>query len=493
MRGLRLIVGTSSLAIMAMTAGQAAAQVDEAGADEIRRGVENYITQYLVTGPESEVTLQGDVEVTAEGDHYAVTLPTFIFGLQGPQLVVDPILATLTPTADDLIDVTWTMPSRYEVGAGGQTMATMSIDAQTAEGTFAPAFETFTDLNFVLERIELRPTQEEGAATVDTFSMVMDTEEVAPDRFDADFDVVLAGLDVDPGQQDGVLSLDEIGLAGSISHLDMREYTMFGQQLNQLMSAADMENPRGPDPMVFGDIAALLRETPNLFSDMDLTYRLHGLNFGDGQEGAQLGSASAGMYVTGLDQPAGTIGFHADMNELAIQPTPPFNNILPQEVRAEVMLVDLPNEQLLNLLIDFLEQTSEMGPDMAGTMFMVGLQQAVMQSGASLEVPEIYVDLGVSEINFTGTVSPTASSPLGVVADATLTVSNMAGLIGELQAMGPMGQDVVQGLTVLQTMGEVSQTGEGQSLHSYHFQATDAGQVLLNGNDMGPMMGQLMQ
>ena len=53
MRGLRLIVGTSSLAIMAMTAGQAAAQVDEAGADEIRRGVENYITQYLVTGAES--------------------------------------------------------------------------------------------------------------------------------------------------------------------------------------------------------------------------------------------------------------------------------------------------------------------------------------------------------------------------------------------------------------------------------------------------------
>lgn len=493
MRGFRLIVGTSSLALMAMTAGQAAAQVDEAGADEIRRGIENYITQYLVTGAEAEVTLQGDVEVAAEGDHYAVSLPTFVFGLQGPQLVVEPILATLMPMDNGWYDVNWTIPSRYDVGAGGQTMATMSIDAQTGEGVFAPEFETFTDLNFVLERLELRPTQEEGAATIDTFSMVMDTEEVATDRFDADFDVVMAGLDVDPGQQDGVLSLDEIGLAGSIDHLNLREYTTFGQQLNQLMSAADMENPRGPDPMVFGDIANLLRETPNLFSDMDLTYRLHGLNFRDGSEGAQLGSASAGIFVNGLDQPTGTIGFHADMNELAIQPEPPFNGILPQEVRAEVMLVDLPNEQMLNLLIDFLDQTGEMGPDMAGTMFMVGLQQAVMQSGATLEVPEIYVDLGVSEISFTGTMAPTTSSPLGVVADATLSVSNMAGLITELQAMGPMAQDVVQGLTVLQTMGEVSQNDSGASLHTYHFQATDAGQVLLNGNDMGPMMGQLMQ
>ena len=493
MRASSLIAGTSSLAILALAAGHAAAQVDEAGADTIRRGIENYITQYLVVGPDSEITLNGDVMVSPQDTTYDVTLPAFVVNLEGPSVTVDPISAELTPIEDGWFDVTWTVPSEYVLGFGDMPMVTMTVGNQVGEGTFAPPFESFLDLNFILERLEVIPAEEEGSATIDTVSLTLDSEDVGGGLYDSEFDMVMAGFDFDPGEDQGMLILDEFGFSGSIQDLDVAEYTVFGQELNRLMNEAGMDSPRGPDPAALAAMGELLRNTPNLFSGMDLTYRMHGLQFAERAEGVNLDSATFGVFTEGLDGPTGTFGVNATMDTLSLQPVPPFAGVIPQELRADVRLVDLPTDQMVTLLADFLTQTNEMGPDQAMAMLAIGFQQAVMQSGASLEIPEVFVDLGVSQMNLDGVVMPNAQSPLGVSADALLTITNMPGLIGELQALGPMGQAPVQGLTVLQPMGQVSQNDAGQSVHTFEFVVTDAGQVLLNGSDMAPLMGQLMQ
>ena len=42
-------------------------------------------------------------------------------------------------------------------------------------------------------------------------------------------------------------------------------------------------------------------------------------------------------------------------------------------------------------------------------------------------------------------------------------------------------------------MGEVSEAEDGRSLRTFDLQVTAAGQILMNGNDMSPMLGGMMQ
>ena len=494
MRTSALTAGTSALVFLALASGQTMAQVDQAGADTIRRGIENYIDLYFL-GPGMEgLTVDGDVEVSPQGDRYGVAFPTFLFDMMVAQLRIDPITAELVPTDNGWFDTTWTIPSLYEVTEGDETVMTMSIGNQIGEGLFAPEYQTFLDANLVLERIEVVPTEEEGSAEIDTITVQMDSEEAGPDVFDSTFSMIMAGLEVDDASlPDGVFRIDELSLTGVMDDLHLADYVTFGERINELMNQHDFANPRGPMPTFFGEMAELLRTTPTLLSGSEFVYSLHGLEVRDFQEHVQIQDASFGLFVAGLDEAAGSFGVRSTMSDLLIEPEPPFSNLIPQEMRSEVRIEDLPNDQLLTLLIDFLDTAQQSGPDQAGAMFMFGLQQAVMQSGARLVIPEIFLDLGVSVVDLNGTVRPTPQSALGVAADASLTVTNMAGLIAELQAAGPMAQDAVQGLTVLQTMGERSTGDGGETVHTYVFQVTEAGQMLLNGNDLGPIMNQMMQ
>jgi len=55
----------------------------------------------------------------------------------------------------------------------------------------------------------------------------------------------------------------------------------------------------------------------------------------------------------------------------------------------------------------------------------------------------------------------------------------------------PEAQETAQGLAMMQAMGERVEEG-GEVKHIYDVEMTTDGRVLLNGNDMSPMMGGMM-
>ena len=180
------------------------------------------------------------------------------------------------------------------------------------------------------------------------------------------------------------------------------------------------------------------------------------------------------------------------MDTLSVTPEPPLSSLIPNEMNGEIDLVDLPNDRLLELLITALDTAGQVGPDGAAAMAALELQQAVMAAGSRVEIPEFYIDTDVSDFEMTGSMTPDPAAALGMVANASMSISNMEGLIAELQTM-PDATPAVQMLTLLQTMGAQATADDGASLRTYDLEVTQAGQVMLNGNDMGPIFGQFMQ
>ena len=493
MRATTLLAGVSAVALMVLPTAALSAGVDEEGADYVRQGIQSWLEEYLLSDPTMPIELQGDVMVEPAGDGYDIALPPMFFQSPGPSITIDPIEAVAVPLDNGWFEAEWTIPSQYDFLMGQESVAQMTIANQTGEGLFAPEYQTMLDMEWILEGIEAGPTDGStpGGLTLDTISVISDSEETDSGVYDTDFEIIVAGLEFDPGLSGGV-TIDEIAVVGSADAMRMAENAAFGQEVNRLVNDLGPQGYGGADPAFFTEMAALLRNTPKLIGDLEATYRVHGIEASDGVEAFSLNNAGVTVFADGLDGESSTVGFRIFMDDVSLTPEPPLSSLIPNEVNGEVDLVDLPNDRLLELLITALDTAGQVGPDGAAAMAALELQQAIMAAGSRIEIPEFYIDTDVSDFEMTGSMRPDPAAALGIVADASMSISNMEGLIAELQTL-PEATPAVQMLTLLQTMGAQATADDGSSLRTYDLEVTQAGQVMLNGNDMGPIFGQFMQ
>ena len=489
MRATTLLAGTAA-AVLVASPILAQTEITQEGADEIRQALVTYIDESLADLA-VDVDFAGEIEVIPAGDAYEATLPEATLRFDGGSIVGEEIDLTLIPLDNGWYDARWTLPERVTIEEGGEA-GFVVIGNQSSEGVFAPAFETFMSMDVVLEAIEvIPPPGEEGSLSLERLSLNGNSQDLGGQRYSGNYTFAAEGFNFvgEPGRE--ALEIGELRFDWSVTDLDFPAYFEFQQALEALRVQAEAQSSQGQPPVdLFAQASSLLAETPALLDGIRARYRIDDIVVIDGTQNVDIESGSFALYLEGLRGSSSTFGIELTTDEIAVVPAPPEAQFFPIETRARLALVDLPNEQLLNILSQFLTSAGQMGPDAAAMMAGLSLQQAVMAGGSTLQVQEVVVVTETASLDLMGEVVPDQAAAFGVVANATMTIAGLPDLIAELQqTLGVDAQEPVQVLTVLQTMGAQTMDDTGRDVRTYEFEVLQTGQILLNGADMAPLMG----
>ncbi|MGK9234695.1 hypothetical protein KXS07_18060 [Inquilinus limosus] len=498
MRSLSLFAAGVAAWVLLPAAAQAQATAD--GAEKIRLGLKDWIASHLTTPDKSVVVnFQGPITVDPQGDSYKAVIPKaeVVFAFEGDpaSLALDPIELTLTPLANGWLDTVATIPSAYRLvpAKGDDKGLEVAIGTQSLRGVFAPQYHAFMSLDGKLGQVtarSLNPDEAKGAFRIGEVALVGDSHEVGRDTYDSTGTVTLSDIAFtdDTGAQ--LLHFGGATVEGKATAANMAALRAFSDALTELQKRYPPQ-PDGQMPKEFlAELGRIFGATPKLFDDFGFTYGLKGLEVtpGDGEVNkVTVASAGFGAGIAGLAQDASTFRITFDLAQLGIDPLPQFGQFIPQSATVDLALTNLPNQALLQALTGMLDSSATLGPDQAAEIAGAQLQQAVLNSNGAVEIRSFKAASPLTSFDLTGTLRPNAKAPLMMTGDARLVVTGLEQALEAAKTM-PDGQEMVQGLTVLQTMGAQEEV-DGKPARVYRLEIKDTGEILLNGTDLKPLLG----
>lgn len=490
-----LLAGIALTGLVALPIA-AQAQATSEGAEAIRLGIKDWIGTTLnqpSTG--TTLTLSGPIEVAPAGDHYNVTIPASDLKIDpsedggGGTVSIGVITAALTPTPEGWYAATWTLPSQYLIKENdGDDEMTLTIDSQAAKGVWSPELENFVSSDVALKGIRLVSSKDKEV-TIAGVVIKSDSTEQSAGLYDAVMHGELSGLKALEG---GVLlgGLDKLTIDASATGADFVNLAKFQDEIQALETKYDLEAGGETPPAFFNDLSTLIASLPVLFTGVTAKYTLEGLNIDQPGEKVQIASTGFGISLDGLGAGASTFGFQATLADLGIAPPPPFSDLIPSDVGIDIAVKGIPNAGLMAALNGFAQSATTLGVDAAGQMAAGQLLQTLLQSDSTFEITEISAKTPSMTFDMTGSIKPNAASPLMVSGTAKIEIGGLDQAIAAL-AQTPDSAQMVQGLTMLQTLGAQGTDASGQSVRTYDVVISEKGDLLLNGTDLKPLLGGL--
>lgn len=491
MRASSILAGTMGIAAVAVSAA-AWGQATEEGAAEIRQGLQEWIDTRLGQEEGVEITFDGEIEVVPADDIYDITIPraTVTMGDGDVSVVIDPIEIEAVPLENGWYEATWVIPDTYvfENTRLNET-ATVTIGSQEGSGVFAPQYETFMVLDADLQDIVMTPPEDQGELSLGLIGIAADSEEVDAGVYDSVFEITLEDLNFRDENTGETFSLGRMALDGSGSALNMDEYVSFARSLDEIMQ--DLEGDDAASSAMFTRFSELIEQTSTLFDGMAFNLTFQDVNVVEAEQTVTVEEGGYSVYIDGLTEDSSTLGLAFDLTGVQVDPAPEEARFMPQETVVRLALVDLPNDQLLEILQSFLQLSAETNPDDAMMMAGMQLQQAIMAGGTTLQIEEVSMLSDLASLRLDGVVEPDPNAAFGVTADASMAIAGLGDLIRELQTL-PDASDVIPFLTLIQSMGaQAAADDAGREVRTYDLVVTADGTFTLNGTDMGPMLQQM--
>lgn len=498
MRSLPLLAAGVAAWILLPAAAQAQATAD--GADRIRLGLKDWIATHLATADKSVVVnFQGPITVEPQGKSYKAVIPksevVFADGDNPSTLALAPVELVLTPLENGWLDTVATIPTTYRVAPakGGDKGVEVTIGTQALRGVFAPQYHAFMSLDGKLGQItahSLNPAEAKGAFKIDEIALAGDSKAISPDVYDSTGTVGFSGLSFIDETGAQLFHLDGATIEGKAAAANMAALRAFSDKLTDLQKRYPTE-PGGEMPKEFlAELGKVFQATPKLFNDFGFGYGVKGVEVTPGTGDVNkvtLASGGFGVGIAGLAQDASTFRINFDLAQLGIDPLPEFGQFIPHTATVDLALTNLPNQALLQALTGMLDSSATLGPDQAAEIAVAQLQQAVMNGNGALEIRSFKAASPLTSIDLTGTLRPNPKAPLMMTGEARLVVTGLDKALEAAQAV-PDGVEMVQGLTVLQTMG-AQETVDGQPARTYKLEISEKGDILLNGTDLKPLLG----
>ncbi|NNG02649.1 MAG: hypothetical protein HKM95_00930 [Inquilinus sp.] len=453
---------------LAITAAIRPLPAAAADAEEVRLGLQHWIDD-LLSGPGLgyAVAADGMVVVAATEDGFRATLPAIRVDLSGGAAVaIDPIDLTLTAADAETYNVDWQLPESVALsGTAGD--GRILVASRRGTGLFDPALGVMRQTHIVLGGIGLLDGTGGRRLQVESLELQTAASAGTDGTLDRTTEVQLRGIATTGGSEPPI-RIASLGYSGSARGLRPAAWRALGESLRP--GLAPGERPEPP---------------PVLLSGFDSRYRADELQFAVRGQPATLAGASLAVTGTGLD------GGHANLSlslALADGDWPPaFGLFAARDAEIELALTGLPSDRLVEALVAALADAGSPQPELALAMLNMRLQEAMMTSGAELEIRTLRLASDMAELRVGGTIAPTLASMWGVVADIEMTIAGLDALIAEARGAPDDGM-ALQQLTLLQAMGAEDTDPAGRPLRRYVLSITDSGEVLLNGADLMPVL-----
>ncbi|MFM2045448.1 MAG: hypothetical protein RLY86_4024, partial [Pseudomonadota bacterium] len=294
---------------------------------------------------------------------------------------------------------------------------------------------------------------------------------------------------------------ERIAIAGLTGNLSLS-----GTDIATMMEASARLQETQPDPVTgkvpperMDQMLAALGDMLGAYGHAgSLTMSLKGLEVVDGAESVRMESLTTG-FAAGATDGSGRLGMTLGFGGLALAPAQEPAALVPGSMAIDIALEQLPMAQLKPLLTEFMRLSADPSQmDAAGQVLAMQMIAALSQAGSRLALADLKVETPGSGLTGSGAVTVDQAAALGATANVTFTIRNLDAAI---QALGPKPGEptdpeaagTLMALGMVQGFGQPGTDGEGRPVLTYRIQATPQGQLLLNGQDLAPMLQAMQQ
>jgi hypothetical protein len=338
--------------------------------------------------------------------------------------------------------------------------------------------------------------------------MTTDMTEDAPDKWSGPQSGEMYALNA-MVEGEGGLKIDRMWFDANSQAIDYKFFRDLQEQMQHL-ELASQDAGKGADEKL------LTQAVQDTFAGMrkELSQRqpvAQGYVFSAGAEGAQLvdvdGTAlftadhvNYGFGFDRLDQPASLMTINYNHDGLAVAPGGDIPAAyVPRVMNVAVEFDNMPLQDTVMMALDMAEGAAadpgafEEQMEMSMMFLVMGLQQQMTTTGAVVRINALDLSSDVLDVVTSGELTASEQSPVGMVGQINVEITGLDDALAGLKGAEPGSdeEDMAMMLAMVQSMGQRTEA-EGRSHHAYDFEFTPDGTVLLNGNDVEPLINGMM-
>jgi hypothetical protein len=476
----------ASTAIVALTAAVPTAFAQTAEEAATIRAIIASAIESLGDGRE----VKGDIAVVPGTGRYDVSIPeleiaTFRTG-RPSTLTIAPFSGTITPAADDIYTVAFTLPSTV-------TRRELDRDPAVATGagmlsvTFSAASGIPSALALTLDGLDLS-IPDKGEIRLGSFAVKARTVDSAlgPSLDDLLIAIGAKALQITDDDQQGVLGSARLEI--SASGLDVPGIVSAAQRVQALFLAAKSASASELDAVLTEAMQAF-GQLPKLIDGFHLGYAIEGVDFPAAhRQTLVIGSTDFGLDISGLSGDATSVAVTAGLAGLdAPVSDPVYQPYLPQHVALDIALTGIPNGLIAATVSGAVNAAAVTGADDPGEALLQSLATVLLTSDLALEVRTLEVGSSAASLSATASAGPDPASPFMAGGAATIVVGGFERAIATASEMED-GLKAAQGLTVIQALGRPETDAEGNPVRRYEIAVGSDGRIMVNGTDIAPLI-----
>ncbi|MBP2301463.1 hypothetical protein [Azospirillum picis] len=515
--GLLALVGAWSPSQAAVPA------VDDAGARSLAATLKSGLARWFPPPTEDNEGVgfqwEGEPTVKPSGDHYEVALPSLSAeDAEGTLFDIGTILLTVTPKDEGLYGVSVTLPSALKVQNLDENdeytdAATIGIGKQAITGTWSGAMETMLTLDAALGDLSVTAADGKGKVAVSTLTMVQDLKpepgSAGNTLWSGPAAFALGNLSVLDEKNREMLKIGGIAAEGGYNRIDLTKIIAL-QRLSEQAAA------KGTVP-TSGELLPMMK---GLFGGLTGKMSLTNLAAVSPEDGTKvtLGRFAFQMGLLDLDQALSNASFGMEASGFAMTPSPIPADFSPRKLEMKLSLAKVPNAALWSTFTDLakaVEAEEEAPPPKKGAkpnakaakappapppaeLAMQRAMAAMSEAGTEMRLDLLTIDTPATAGTATGALAVAAPAAFGVTGGATVLLRGIDAAVKAMQPKpgakpdpnaDPNAQSLMAGLAMLQALGQAGKDDSGADVRSYKFEVTEAGQFMLNGADMTPLLG----
>ena len=506
-----LIAGGMLALVAGWSPAQAAPAVDDAGAKALAASLKKDLPRWFPPPSEDGEGVgfewQGEPTVKPAGDHYDVALPRLSAeDAEGTLFDIGTVLLSVTPKDDGQYGVSITLPSAIKVQNLDDNdeyvdAATISIGKQSFTSTWSGTLETLLAVDAAYNDIAVSAADGKGKISVASMTMVQDLKPEAgtggATLWSGPAAFAFGGLSVKDEKNKELVKIGGVTAEATYTRVDLTKVSAL-QKLSEQTAA------KGAAPTS----AELLPKLQGIFGGVSGAMRLSNLSVVNPEDGTTvtLGQLAFRSGLTDLDQALSTVSMGIEARDFTMTPSPAPEAFTPRAFEMKLSVAKLPNSALWKAFTELAKAAeaeeapppkkgakTKAAPPPSSEMVMQQAMAAMGEAGTELRIDALNLDTPATAGTATGAVKVATQAAFGVTGGATVL---LRGIDAAVKAMQPAPgakpdketQDLLGGLAMVQAMGQAGKDDTGADIRTYKFEVTEAGQLLLNGADMTPLL-----
>lgn len=460
-----------------------------------------------------DVTEDGDGTIVATIRHLSIDMPGRLGRREEIRWDVGDAVATLAPIDQERYHVSWDLPARTAVfDRKGDRIGGTAIGSQSAGGIYTQSIGFSTQFDGVWSDVTAWldiPGRESLRLQVANLDLNRMYRELGNGKWDGQDSFRLRGASVTVDGQEAV-RLDSLGFNTSAAALDLVSFNekiellergrlRLGSDHDDEGALAAQACDRLLTPMLYPLIGYLF-----LAESLGLAMTMSSLSVRDPHDSSRsllLAGMRFALNMQGLGGNQASLAIEYQANALEATPVPePAAHFVPHNLTVHLVFDGLPVMDAATMVRNVAESgvlDPETFEEDAFDFVALSLQQSMVRHASSFRIRKLDYDSSALNATATGEIVAPAASPAMAVGSVRLEIAGLERLMRRLLEAAAETSDegaleTAQSLALMQAMGVRSEDAGG-TRHLYDLALADDGRILLNGNDVGVLMGDLAE